>query len=234
MHLHEINKIIELDNVVVGYDQHVIIPNVNLLVNKGDFIAITGPNGGGKTSLLRVILGLIKPEYGAVRFYDEGRIIEKLNIGYLPQKNAIDHRFPITVEEVVGSGLLKNRFVWNNKLTDEENSRVDDILELIGMAQYRNSSIGNLSGGQLQRVLFGRSIIANPSVLVLDEPLSYVDKTFESQFYNIVEELSKKTTIILVSHEMARIMQMANRHIIVDHGIEDCHAHRHFIQTECD
>ncbi len=234
MHLHEINKIIELDNVVVGYDQHVIIPNVNLLVNKGDFIAITGPNGGGKTSLLRVILGLIKPEYGAVRFYDEGRTIEKLNIGYLPQKNAIDHRFPITVEEVVGSGLLKNRFVWNNKLTDEENSRVDDILELIGMAQYRNSSIGNLSGGQLQRVLFGRSIIANPSVLVLDEPLSYVDKTFESQFYNIVEELSKKTTIILVSHEMARIMQMANRHIIVDHGIEDCHAHRHFIQTECD
>lgn len=234
MHLHEINKIIELDNVVVGYDHHVIIPNVNLQVNKGDFIAITGPNGGGKTSLLRVILGLIKPEHGAVRFYDEGRTIEKLNIGYLPQKNAIDHRFPITVEEVVGSGLLKNRFVWNNKLTDEENSRVDNILELIGMAQYRNSSIGNLSGGQLQRVLFGRSIIANPSVLVLDEPLSYVDKTFESQFYNIVEGLSKKTTIILVSHEMARIMQMANRHIIVDHGIEDCHAHRHFIQTECD
>lgn len=234
MHLHELNKIIELDNVVVGYDQHVIIPEVNLLVNRGDFIAITGPNGGGKTSLLRVILGLIKPEHGTVRFYDEGRIIEKLNIGYLPQKNAIDHRFPITVEEVVGSGLLKNRFVWNNKLTDEENCRVDDILELVGMAQYRNSSIGNLSGGQLQRVLFGRSIIANPSVLVLDEPLSYVDKTFESQFYNIVEDLAKKTTVILVSHEMARIMQMANRHIIVDHGIEDCHAHRHFIQTECD
>lgn len=234
MHLHEINKIIELDNVAVGYDQHVIIPNVNLQVNKGDFIAITGPNGGGKTSLLRVILGLIKPEHGTIRFYDEGRIIEKLNIGYLPQKNAIDHRFPITVEEVVGSGLLKNRFIWNNKLTDDENSRVDDVLELVGMAQYRNSSIGNLSGGQLQRVLFGRSIIANPSVLVLDEPLSYVDKTFESQFYNIVEDLAKKTTIILVSHEMARIMQMANRHIIVDHGIEDCHAHRHFIQTECD
>lgn len=234
MHLHELNKIIELDNVVVGYDQHVIIPEVNLLVNRGDFIAITGPNGGGKTSLLRVILGLIKPEHGTVRFYDEGRIIEKLNIGYLPQKNAIDHRFPITVEEVVGSGLLKTRFVWNNKLTDEENSRVDDVLELVGMAQYRNSSIGNLSGGQLQRVLFGRSIIANPSVLVLDEPLSYVDKTFESQFYNIVEDLAKKTTVILVSHEMARIMQMANRHIIVDHGIEDCHAHRHFIQTECD
>lgn len=234
MHLHEINKIIELKNVAVGYDSHVVIPNVNLQVNKGDFIAITGPNGGGKTSLLRVILGLITPECGSVRFYENGKNVEKLNIGYLPQKSSIDYRFPITVEEVVGSGLLKNKFVFNNKLSSTESQRVDDILELVGMADYRHSAIGNLSGGQLQRVLFGRSIVANPSVLVLDEPLSYVDKTFESQFYDIVEDLAKRTTIILVSHEMARIMQMANRHIIVDHGIEDCHAHRHFIPMECD
>lgn len=233
MHLQEINKIIELENVAVGYDSHVIIPNVKLQVNEGDFIAITGPNGGGKTSLLRVILGLIKPECGAVRYFEKGKVVEKLNIGYLPQKSSIDYRFPITVEEVVGSGLLKNKFIFN-KLTSADSKRVDDILELIGMAHYRKSAIGNLSGGQLQRVLLGRAIVANPSVLVLDEPLSYVDKTFESQFYDIVEELAKRTTIILVSHEMARIMQMANRHIIVDHGIEDCHAHRHFIPMECD
>lgn len=233
MHLQEINKIIELENVAVGYDSHVIIPNVKLQVNEGDFIAITGPNGGGKTSLLRVILGLIKPECGAVRYFEKGKVVEKLNIGYLPQKSSIDYRFPITVEEVVGSGLLKNKFIFN-KLTSADSKRVDDILELIGMAHYRKSAIGNLSGGQLQRVLLGRAIVANPSVLVLDEPLSYVDKTFESQFYDIVEELAKHTTIILVSHEMARIMQMANRHIIVDHGIEDCHAHRHFIPMECD
>ena len=234
MHLQELNKIIELENVTVGYDSRVIIPNVNLHVNEGDFIAITGPNGGGKTSLLRVILGLIKPENGAVRYFEKGMVVEKLNLGYLPQKSSIDYRFPITVEEVIGSGLLKNKFILNNKLTSIESKRVDDILELVGMAHYRKSSIGNLSGGQLQRVLFGRAIVANPSVLVLDEPLSYVDKTFESQFYDIMEELSKHTTIILVSHEMARIMQMANRHIIVDHGIEDCPAHRHFIPMECD
>lgn len=234
MHLHEENKIIELKDVVIGYDQHIVLPRVNLKINKRDFIAITGPNGGGKTSLLRVILGLLKPKCGDVKFFENGKEVDKLNIGYLPQKNAIDHRFPITVEEVLGSGLLKKKIIFNNKLTEEENSKVDEILAILGLADYRNSSIGNLSGGQLQRVLFGRSIIANPDVLVLDEPLSYVDKTFEGQFYKIVEDLAKKTTIILVSHEMTRIMQMANRHIIVDCGIEDCHAHKHYVKSECE
>ena len=186
MHLHEENKIIELKDVVIGYDQHIVLPGVNLKINKRDFIAITGPNGGGKTSLLRVILGLLKPKCGDVKFFENGKEVDKLNIGYLPQKNAIDHRFPITVEEVLGSGLLKKKIIFNNKLTEEENSKVDEILAILGLADYRNSSIGNLSGGQLQRVLFGRSIIANPDVLVLDEPLSYVDKTFEGQFYKIV------------------------------------------------
>ena len=233
MHSHD-NKIIELDKVVVGYDRQVILPEVNLQVQKGDFVAITGPNGGGKTSLLRVILGLLKPVSGKVRFYEDLKEVKSLNVGYLPQKNAIDSRFPITVEEVVASGLLRGKSFFNKKLTADEMARVTEVLELVGMAHDRGSAIGNLSGGQLQRVLFGRSIIANPSVLVFDEPLSYVDKTFEAQFYEIVERLSENATIILVSHEMSRIMQMANRHIIVDLGIEDCHAHRHYVRTDCE
>ena len=138
------------------------------------------------------------------------------------------------MEEVAASGLLRTNTIFNKGLNTQEKTQVDDVLRLVGMEQYREASIGNLSGGQLQRVLFARSIVSSPSVLVLDEPLSYVDKSFEAQFYEIVEELAKKTTIILVSHEMARIMQMANRHIIVDRGIEDCHAHRHFIPTDCE
>lgn len=234
MQLQQNNEIIKLDNVVVSYDRNVILPGVSLNVNKGDFIAVTGPNGGGKTSLLRVILGLVMPETGKVYYYDNGKCVKKLNIGYLPQKNAIDSRFPITVEEVAASGLLRTNTIFNKGLNAQEKTQVDDVLRLVGMEQYREASIGNLSGGQLQRVLFARSIVSSPSVLVLDEPLSYVDKSFEAQFYEIVEELAKKTTIILVSHEMARIMQMANRHIIVDRGIEDCHAHRHFIPTDCE
>lgn len=227
------NNIITLENVVVGYDHDIILPNVDLAIRKGDFMAITGPNGGGKTSLLRVILGLLKPISGKVRFFDGEVETDSLNLGYLPQKNMIDSRFPITVEEVVESGLISGRSLLNKRLSPKEKERVNEILELVGMESYRRAAIGSLSGGQLQRVLIGRSIISNPSVLVFDEPLSYVDKTFESKFYEIVEALAKDTTIILVSHEVTRIMQMANRHIIVDHGIEDCHAHRHYVRTDC-
>lgn len=227
-------KIIELDNVVVDYNHNVILPGVNLRVDEGDFVAITGPNGGGKTTLLRVMLRLIKPTSGNVKYFYNGCETKKINIGYLPQKNTIDNRFPITVKEVVESGLKKETSIFNNKLTNVENERVAEIIDLVGMSQYVDYPIGNLSGGQLQRVLFGRSIISSPSVLILDEPLSYVDKTFESQFYEIMETISRRATIILVSHEMSRIMQMANRHIIVDRGIEDCHAHRHFIPVDCE
>lgn len=234
MHSQQQNKIIELERVVVGYDNNVILPEVNLCVNEGDFIAITGPNGGGKTSLLRVLLGLLKPMQGNVKFFYDGLEVKNLNVGYLPQKNTIDNRFPITVEEVVESGLLRGSSIFGKKIDEEQKKRVTSVLNLVGMEKFRNSAIGKLSGGQLQRVLFARSIIANPSVLVLDEPLSYVDKTFEAQFYGIIEELSKHTTIILVSHEMSRIMEMANRHIIVDHGIEDCHAHNHYVPANCE
>lgn len=233
MQLSQNKVIIKLDNVVVGYDRNIILPGVSLNVNEGDFIAITGPNGGGKTSLLRAIIGLIEPRSGKVSFYERGNEVGALKIGYLPQKNAIDSHFPITVKEVVSSGLLRSKSLLNNGLTIDESKQIDATLKLVGMDAYSNVSIGNLSGGQLQRTLFARAVVSNPSVLVLDEPLSYIDKTFETQFYNIVEDLAKNTTIILVSHEMARIMQMANRHIIVDRGIEDCHAHRHFIPTDC-
>lgn len=227
------NKIIELDNVEVGYNSNMILSGINLQINEGDFMAITGPNGGGKTTLLRVILGLMKPTKGRVKYFNGDKEVKKLNIGYLPQKNAIDHRFPITVKEVVASGLMKNTSVFSNRLSNTENDKVTEILNLVGMTQYGDYPIGNLSGGQLQRVLFGRSIVSSPAVLILDEPLSYVDKTFEIQFYEMIGTLSKKTTVILVSHEMARIMEMANRHIIVDRRIEDCHARRHFIRTAC-
>lgn len=228
------NNIITLENVVVGYGNNIILPEVNLSIREGDFMAVTGPNGGGKTSLLRVILGLLKPVGGKVKFFENGNEINRLNIGYLPQKNMIDSRFPITVEEVVESGLIGAKRILSQGMTQSNKDEVNKVLELVEMEKYKKASIGNLSGGQLQRVLIARSIISKPSVLVFDEPLSYVDKTFEAKFYEIVEELSHKATIILVSHEVTKIMQMANRHIIVDHGIEDCHAHRHYVRTDCE
>lgn len=223
--------LIELRDLSFRREERVILDHVNLTVNRGDFMAITGPNGGGKTTLLRLILRLLKPDSGRIIFYDtEGRPTAAApKFGYLPQKNSVDSHFPITVREVVSSGLLSD----NTLSKDEKEVRVDEALALIGLEDLATRPIGKLSGGQLQRVLFGRAIVSRPPILVLDEPLSYLDKHFESHLYKIVAELAKHTTILLVSHEMSEIGAMANRHIIVDGSLHECTAAHHYVKTEC-
>lgn len=201
-----------------------ILRDVSLDVRRGDFMAITGPNGGGKTTLLRIILGLLKPTRGSVA------IDKNLTIGYLPQKNMIDSHFPITVDEVVEQGLLRVRSLDR----EQKRSKARRALELVGMESRASQPIGQLSGGQLQRTLFARAIVSDPQLLVLDEPLSYLDKKFEHKIYDILADLSKSTTILLVSHEMSTIADMANRHLIVDGSIHECTAAHHFVRTECD
>lgn len=217
--------LISLVDVSMGWDGVKILDNVSLTVNEGDFMAITGPNGGGKTTLLRLMLGLLKPVSGKVV-----RCRPDLRIGYLPQKNMIDSHFPVTVRDVIQSGLLAVKGLDRQ----ERVNRYDSVIKQMGLVEHADKPIGQLSGGQLQRTLLGRAIICKPNVLVLDEPLSYIDKRFESQLYQLMEELSKSTTIVLVSHEMSTISGMANRHFIVDHSIHECTSHHHGVHFDCD
>lgn len=221
--------IISLSDISKKWDDKTVLDNINFDVRRGDFIAITGPNGGGKTTLLRIILRLLKPSRGSVTYYRDGEPVHDLSIGYLPQKNMIDSRFPISVEEVIASGLIAE-----SPGKEETRRRVEEVTRLMGLENHSGASIGNLSGGQLQRALLGRAIIGRPKVLVLDEPLSYVDKRFEHYIYDLVAELSQTTTLLLVSHEMSTIAGMANRHIIVDHSIHECTAAHHQVITTCD
>lgn len=207
------------------WDHKTVLRDVNITINRGDFIAITGPNGGGKTTLLRIILRLLIPTTGRVEYLGSGD--ERLRIGYLPQKNHIDSRFPITVREIIASGLIGTK----KKATKEA---VDEILTLTELHSKADKTLGELSGGQMQRALFGRALISGPEVLVLDEPLSYVDKHFEHHMYDQLRQLAPTTTIILVSHEMSTIASLANRHIIVDQTIHFCHSATHFVHYDCE
>ncbi len=191
-----------------------VLRDVNLTIRRGDFVAVTGPNGGGKTTLMRIILGLLKPTGGNVE------LLQKVRTSYLPQKSSIDSSYPISVREVVMSGLTKE--------TEQTVKRVEEALREVELEEHADKPIGALSGGQQQRVLLARAIISEPELLILDEPLSYVDKHFEQKIYNIIGRLAGHTTIILVSHEITTIASMANRHLIVDGEITECQSAHHF------
>ncbi len=225
-------RLIVMSHVTVAYDSRDILDDIDLTVNKGDFVAITGPNGGGKTTLLRTMLKLLKPTSGTVEYLAQGHRVKTLPIGYLPQKNKIDTKFPITVEQAVKSGQIRGLLGRRFPGADE---RFEEVVELCGIGDYLDRNVGNLSGGQLQRTLLARALATRPEILVLDEPLSYVDKNFERQIYSIMEQLAQQTTIILVSHEMSVISGMANRHVIVDGGrLHLCHSKTHYIASQCD
>ncbi|MGM9833141.1 MAG: metal ABC transporter ATP-binding protein [Candidatus Limisoma sp.] len=226
--------IIRGTGLTIDYGSTPVLADVSLSINDGDFVAITGPNGGGKSSLLKVLLKLLKPTQGTVEYFCNGDAVDSLSFGYLPQKNNIDSRFPITVEEVVASGLFADRHNLRGRFSSETKRQIDETLELMGIADLRQRVIGALSGGQLQRALLGRAIISRPSVVVLDEPLSYIDRNFVEQIYKIVEQISKTATVIVVSHEMTVISELANRHWLIDHSLQECHASHHFLRTECD
>lgn len=220
---------LRLADVSMRFGRREVLKDVNLTVNDGDFMAVTGPNGGGKTTMLRIILGLLVPVSGKVEYLEAGGR-QGLNIGYLPQKNMVDSHFPLLVKEVVASGLLSCKGLSS----EEIKVKVGEMLSLMGLEGKADSPIGALSGGQLQRTLLGRALISSPRLLVMDEPLSYLDKRFESRLYDIMKELAGRTTVILVSHELSYIDHIANRHILVDCNVKECHASHHFVTSGCE
>jgi len=200
-------KLIEIESVSASYDTKFVLREVSLSVWKDDFLGIIGPNGGGKTTLLKVILGLMKPSSGRITFFENGYPVSSLKIGYLPQSNPIDRRFPISVYEVVSSGLVGEKPCLRD-FTKTQKEQIRRMIVQIGLEAYTHRAIGALSGGQLQRVLLARAIVSHPQLLILDEPSTYVDKQFESQFYELLVGINKDTSIILVSHDVGTLLPL--------------------------
>ena len=200
------NSIIKIENLSAGYDQKTVLHDINLEISEKDFLGIIGPNGGGKTTLMKVILGLLKPSEGKITFYDNGMPVEQLEIGYLPQYNSIDKKFPISVYEVILSGLNRQKSLFS-RFTKEHHERVKETFSMMGLEGMENKPIGQLSGGQMQRALLGRAIVSNPNAIILDEPNTYIDKRFEARLYSLLEEINKQRAVILVSHDIGSVLQ---------------------------
>lgn len=196
------SKLFEINQLSAGYESSVVLENVNLIVNENDFIGVIGPNGGGKTTLLRIILGLLKPLNGTITFNES--LSGRNRIGYLPQMAAGDNTFPVTVTDVVLSGLMIGKGVVA-RMSLSDRKKAGEVINELGLEKIRNSPLEFLSGGQLQRVFLGRAIIGSPRLILLDEPDNFVDSTFESDFYEKLHELNKRMAILMVSHDVGTI-----------------------------
>lgn len=212
--------IIKIKGLTASYEDKVIFANANLTVFDRDFLVIIGPNGGGKTTLIRYILGLRTPTTGSIVYFKDGTQISNLTMGYLPQYNSIDKKFPISVEEVVLSGLNGQKKLWK-RFTAEQHEQVKRVIARMGLNGIENRTIGELSGGQIQRALLGRAIVSNPKVVILDEPSTYMDKEFQTQLYKLLQEINKDSAVILVSHDVDNAMRYATRIVYVNHEVEE-------------
>lgn len=194
------NKLLEIKDLSAGYDNQVVLENVSLDIFSNDFIGVIGPNGGGKTTLIKTILGLVKPISGEMNL-----LISKKNIGYLPQVNQIDKRFPISVIDVVRSGKADTALFSSFHKNSQEKEKAESLIQEMGITAIRNKSIGELSGGQMQRVFLCRALMNEPQLLILDEPSTYVDNNFEGELYLKLKELNNRMAILLISHDVGTI-----------------------------
>lgn len=215
MPLPENKIVVSLSDISVSYDDTPVLQHCSIDVAEDDFVIVTGPNGGGKTTLLRVMLRLIKPVGGTVCYYCNGTKVEHLHIGYLPQKNAIDSRFPISVREVVMSGLYDRE----NLLTkQQQQEKLKTVLKELDLEQLAHRPIGELSGGQLQRVLLARAVVSRPQLLVLDEPLSYIDGEWCERIYGLLARWKREMAIVMVTHYPDRVSGLVTKSLHIERG----------------
>ena len=197
------NPVVCFKNVDFSYDgsENLVLENINLEVEKGDFGCIVGPNGGGKTTLLRLILGLNKPLRGEVTIFGGSPDDQRQKIGYVPQFSKFDSNFPVSVLDVVLMGCLCKSF-WFGRYSKEQVNQAIEALEAVGLQDFIHRSFADLSGGQKQRALIARAVMSQPELLLLDEPTASVDVHGTEQFYNMFAEMNKKFTILIVSHDI--------------------------------
>jgi len=195
-------NLFEMHSLSASYGAVTVLKDVNFTVSENDFIGVIGPNGGGKTTLLKIILGLLKPVKGEIVFNTD--LLNGNRIGYLPQMSTGDINYPVTVNDIVLSGLMIRKGIIS-RMTSSDKKKAGMVIAELGLSEMSGSTINELSGGQMQRVLLGRAIIGDPKLLLLDEPGNFVDTSFENDFYEKLRDLNRRMAILMVSHDVGTI-----------------------------
>ncbi len=208
---------IEINNLTFSYDTVPVLEDVNLKVKHGEFATIVGPNGGGKTTLLRLLLGILKPVQGKIAVLGSTPEKARLRVGYMPQHADLDPQFPVTVMDVVMLGRLGRRF--GGRYSKEDRQLALKALEEVQLESMARSPFSTLSGGQKQRALIARALCCNPEMLLLDEPTANVDPEMEENLLTILQELNQRMTILLVSHDMGFVSRVVKSVICVNRRV---------------
>ncbi len=197
-------EIVKLEDVWLYFDNMPVLEGINLSIKDRDFLGIIGPNGGGKTCLLKLILGLLKPSRGELTVFGHTAERSRKSVGYVPQYSLFDRDFPINVLDVVLMGRVgqMKRF---RRYSEEDKKLASEALQTVEMHDYRNSQIGQLSGGQQQRVFIARALVTEPKMLLLDEPMASVDSHMQTELYELFEKLRQQMAIVLVSHDISAV-----------------------------
>lgn len=213
-------NLVTLRNTGVAYDGYEALQHVDLDIADNDFLGVIGPNGGGKTTLVKAILGTV-PHTGEITLAPELFRGKERLIGYMPQQSDFDRSFPISVLEVVLTGL-QGRRGFTSPYTKADRKRALDLLHTAGVEETANHPIGEVSGGQMQRALLCRAVISDPRLLILDEPANFVDNKFENELYRTLHELNDRMAIVMVSHDIGTITSVVKEIVCVNR-----HVHRH-------
>lgn len=232
--------VIKLEDVSFAYEAtNPVLENLSFSIHRGEYLGIIGPNGGGKTTLVKIILGLLHPTTGIVQLFgkDWHDFKTRYRIGYVPQRiTQLDKNFPATVYEVVRSGRIARRGLLR-RFTKEDLDAVDQAMDLAGVTRYRNTLVGNLSGGERQRVFIARALAGKPEVLILDEPTVGVDIGAQKTFYEFLASLNRdhNLTVIFISHDVDMIAQetktvLCLNHNLVCHGLPQELADEHLLK----
>jgi zinc transport system ATP-binding protein len=229
------NKILELKDVFFSYANFKVLSDINFCVEKGDFLGLIGPNGSGKTTLLKLALGILPIKDGTIKI--KGILLSKFKewskIGYVPQKaTSIETQFPATVNEVVAMGLLSTKKT-PKIISGKDKDLIRNALSLVNMGEFAKRRIGQLSGGQQQKVLIAKAMISNPEMLFLDEPTTGIDQKSQKEFYDLLGKLNKEgTTIILVSHDIGRITDYVTKIASLNQHLEFYGTHKEFCAND--